>query len=104
MQSADNIVFATPVYWYAMSGRMKIFFDRFTDLLYTHKSIGKNLKGKKLFICKPFKETFFEINFLALLDKYNRTCPYAVLPIRPEQNPLTLRLLLKVDCQPAQWL
>jgi putative NADPH-quinone reductase len=28
-----HIVFATPVYWYAMSGLMKTLFDRFTDLL-----------------------------------------------------------------------
>jgi len=27
-----QIVFATPVYWYAMSGLMKTFFDRLTDL------------------------------------------------------------------------
>jgi multimeric flavodoxin WrbA len=29
----EAIVFATPVYWYAMSGLMKNLFDRFTDLL-----------------------------------------------------------------------
>jgi multimeric flavodoxin WrbA len=28
-----SIVFATPVYWYAMSGLMKTFFDRLSDLL-----------------------------------------------------------------------
>jgi putative NADPH-quinone reductase len=28
-----TIVFATPVYWYAMSGPMKTFFDRLSDLL-----------------------------------------------------------------------
>ena len=26
-------VFLTPVYWYTMSGRMKVFFDRLTDLI-----------------------------------------------------------------------
>lgn len=29
------VVFASPVYWYAMSGPMKIVFDRLTDLLIT---------------------------------------------------------------------
>ncbi len=29
------VVFASPVYWYAMSGPMKIVFDRLTDLLLT---------------------------------------------------------------------
>lgn len=31
LETAQTIVFATPVYWYAMSGRMKVLFDRFTE-------------------------------------------------------------------------
>lgn len=42
------IVFATPVYWYAMSGKMKILFDRFTDLVSSRKETGKQLVGKKI--------------------------------------------------------
>ncbi|WP_131535442.1 flavodoxin family protein [Pedobacter nototheniae] len=41
-----HIVFATPVYWYAMSGRMKTFFDRLTDWVTLNKEVGRNLKGK----------------------------------------------------------
>ena len=44
------IVFATPVYWYAMSGQMKIFFDRITDLLHTKEELRAKLKGKKIFV------------------------------------------------------
>ena len=50
MVRADLIVFATPVYWYSMSARLKTFFDRLTDLLQTHKSLGRALKGKKCFL------------------------------------------------------
>lgn len=50
MQIADNIIFATPVYWYSMSSNLKIFFDRLTDLLSTYKPIGKSLKGKKTYL------------------------------------------------------
>jgi multimeric flavodoxin WrbA len=46
MQAHDVIVFATPVYWYSMSGRMKVFFDRFTDLVSVHKELGRGLRGK----------------------------------------------------------
>ena len=41
-------VFATPVYWYAMSGRMKNFLDRFTDLLKIQKDLGRQLRGKNM--------------------------------------------------------
>ena len=42
----QEIIFATPVYWYAMSGLLKIFFDRLTNLTDKHKAIGKQLKGR----------------------------------------------------------
>jgi multimeric flavodoxin WrbA len=45
-----KIVFATPVYWYAMSGLMKTFLDRFTGLVTAQKHIGRQLKGKSIFL------------------------------------------------------
>jgi multimeric flavodoxin WrbA len=42
----DVLIFATPVYWYAMSGIMKVFFDRITDLLDEEKDLGRKLRGK----------------------------------------------------------
>jgi len=44
----DVIIFATPVYWYAMSGTMKAFFDRITDCLKTDKDTGRQLRGKNM--------------------------------------------------------
>src|ERR1044072_3920455 len=44
----NTIVLATPVYWYAMSGLMKVLFDRFTDLVTIDKPTGKQLHGKKI--------------------------------------------------------
>lgn len=42
------IVFATPVYWYAMSGKMKDLFDRFTDVITIEKETGRKLCGRQI--------------------------------------------------------
>ncbi|MDP3353046.1 MAG: flavodoxin family protein [Flavobacteriaceae bacterium] len=48
IEKYDTMIFATPVYWYNMSGIMKVFFDRFSDLIRIEKETGKKLKGKKM--------------------------------------------------------
>lgn len=79
MLQAKTITFATPVYWYSMSGLMKVFLDRFTELLSGgHKIKGKTLKGKDVYLIStgsdeelpigfevPFKMTaeYFEMHF-----------------------------------------
>jgi multimeric flavodoxin WrbA len=42
----DQIVFATPVYWYTMCAQMKVFFDRLSDLLSVKKELGRKFRGK----------------------------------------------------------
>lgn len=45
----DTLVMITPVYWYTMSGRLKVFIDRFSDLLDDpYKDLGRELRGKSL--------------------------------------------------------
>lgn len=48
IENYDIFIFATPVYWYAMSGSMKTFFDRFTDLLDHYKDLGRQLRTKRM--------------------------------------------------------
>ncbi|GAB1462814.1 flavodoxin family protein [Pedobacter sp.] len=74
------LIFATPVYWYAMSGIMKVFFDRVTDLLDYEKDLGRELRGKDMAVLTssvgdnlgdsfwlPFKETakYLGINYVS---------------------------------------
>lgn len=48
IEKYDTIIFATPVYWYSMSGILKVFFDRISDLLKTKKDLGRKLRGKNM--------------------------------------------------------
>lgn len=43
--SHKHVVWATPVYWYTMSGQMKVFLDRISDLLKWNKDLGRKLRG-----------------------------------------------------------
>lgn len=46
---ADLFVLTTPVYWYAMSGPMKDFIDRFSNLMVgDYKHLGEALQGKRV--------------------------------------------------------
>ncbi len=48
----DQIVFATPIYWYAVSPAMKVLLDRLSDLLELPDllSEGRRLRGKNAYV------------------------------------------------------
>jgi multimeric flavodoxin WrbA len=48
----DQIIFATPVYWYAVSPAMKVFLDRLSDLLELPDLLceGRRLRGKNAYV------------------------------------------------------
>ena len=48
LDNYDTLVFATPVYWYTMSGIMKNFVDRFTDGLIHDKALGMKFEDKQM--------------------------------------------------------
>ena len=66
----DIIIFASPVYWYTMSGQLKIFLDRITDCLKIEKEIGRKLKGKQMAVIacgsKPQKISSFFSPFISI--------------------------------------
>jgi len=83
MADADRIVFATPVYWYAMSAPLKIFFDRLTDMTENLKALGKSLAGKPVWMIATGVEDVlpegFEVPFARTADYFGmayRGCAY----------------------------
>ena len=63
LNNYSTIVFATPVYWYSMSGRMKTFFDRISDLLLIDKATARKFKGKKMAVLSCSNEDDLIANF-----------------------------------------
>lgn len=59
------IVLATPVYWYAMSGLTKTFFDRLTDLLLDEdaRPIGRALAGRELWVLATGNDLALPVGF-----------------------------------------
>ena len=81
----DTFIFVTPVYWYAMSGIMKVFFDRLSDLITIEKELGRKLRGKNMVVLTssignnldhhfwlPFMHTadYLGMNYLGNLHTY----------------------------------
>jgi len=48
----EQVIFASPIYWYAVSPPMKVFLDRISDFLELPDLLpkGRRLRGKKAFI------------------------------------------------------
>lgn len=48
----EHIIFASPVYWYAVSPPMKVFLDRITDLMELPDLLndGRRLRGKSAYV------------------------------------------------------
>lgn len=59
----DVLIFATPVYWYSMSGIMKVFFDRITDLITIEKETGRKLRGKSMAVLSSSNGNNLEDHF-----------------------------------------
>ncbi len=73
MSASNIIIFATPVYWYAMSGQMKMFFDRITDLMQIRKDVGRSLKGKKCYLITSGTDPELPSGFE---ESFSLTCKY----------------------------
>lgn len=52
MLAHEQVIFATPIYWYAVSPAMKVFLDRLSDLLEVPDLLpaGRRLRGKTAYV------------------------------------------------------
>lgn len=48
--NADIVIFATPIYWYGISGLLKNFIDRWSQSLATNKNFKQDLKRKRIYL------------------------------------------------------
>jgi multimeric flavodoxin WrbA len=93
MAEAGKIIFATPVYWYAMSAPMKVFFDRLTDLTENLKRQGKALAGKPVWVIATGTEDVlpegFEVPFARTAGYFGmryRGCAYLYTGTDPDRR------------------
>ncbi len=71
----DTIVLASPVYWYAISSYLKIFIDRWSELLSSRKDLARKLERKRLFVICSFA-TDFPLGCASFESPIRQTCNY----------------------------
>ena len=69
MLGFEQIIFASPVYWYSLSPAMKVFMDRLSDLLDLPDLLdkGRQLRGKRAFILSTSIQTEVSAHFVGAL-------------------------------------
>jgi multimeric flavodoxin WrbA len=70
---APVTIIATPVYWYSYSTPMKIFIDRFSDLLGPNPKLGRQLRGKRFALVSSSSGPQPD---QTLVDAFSRFCNY----------------------------
>jgi multimeric flavodoxin WrbA len=70
---APVTIIATPVYWYSYSTPMKIFIDRFSDLLGPQKELGRQLRGRRFALVTSSADPMPD---KTLMEAFFRFCDY----------------------------
>ncbi|HTV61337.1 MAG TPA: NAD(P)H-dependent oxidoreductase [Verrucomicrobiae bacterium] len=70
---APLTIIATPVYWYSYSTPMKVFIDRFSDLLSFQKELGRQLRGRRFALVSSSAELQPD---KTLMEAFSRFCDY----------------------------
>lgn len=77
MLDHDIILFSTPIYWYSMSGIMKNFIDRFSQILRTpaYSHFRDEMKNKKVYVIAVGGDRP-HIKGLPLIQQMNYICQF----------------------------
>ena len=105
----DQIIFATPIYWYAVSPAMKLFLDRISDLLELPDLVpeGRRLRGKHAYVVctsisdepsgafmEAFRETF-EYLGMRFGGVVHVNCQNGYLPITHDPEAVKLAAVVR---------
>ncbi|OEG00003.1 NAD(P)H-dependent oxidoreductase [Vulcanibacillus modesticaldus] len=78
----DAILFATPLYWYGMSGQLKIFIDRFSQSIRSQEyDFKEEMKGKKIYLVIVGGESA-PYTALPLVQQFQLICQFLELDFR----------------------
>jgi len=108
----DQVIFATPIYWYAVSPAMKVFLDRLSDFLELPDllSDGRRLRGKNAYVActsvgaapsAPFMSAFREtFKYLGMHfgGAIHLQCQEGYLSSAHESEILKFAALVRGDC------
>jgi multimeric flavodoxin WrbA len=113
----EQIIFATPIYWYAVSPAMKVFIDRISDLLELPDllSEGRRLRGKTAYVVctsisdepseafmEAFRETFDYLG-MRFGGVAHVNCHDGYLPAAHDPEALKLAALVRGKGRAPRW-
>lgn len=99
----ETIIFATPIYWYSMSARLKMFVDRMSDLITTKKELGRTMKGKKFALISTNYDGTLDFDFASTFKLISKYLHFEYLGhlhmsgIELEENRLTKENIKKIE-------
>ncbi|WP_028546923.1 flavodoxin family protein [Paenibacillus taiwanensis] len=76
MLNHDTLVLATPLYWYGMSGQMKLFIDRWSQCLRDHSlQFKERMQGKRVYVVIVGGPNA-KVTALALVQQFKHICEF----------------------------
>jgi multimeric flavodoxin WrbA len=78
----DRLVFATPLYWYGMTGLMKDYFDRWSQVMRDRRYAFKDAMAKKEAYAVITGGDSARIKGLPLVQQFHYICDFVGMPLK----------------------